>query len=141
MATIQLYDHTVTRFVTGDNTDADTYKVMLCSAATFNATHTTLAAITKTEITASDYTAGGATLTNVALATANTNDAKFDADDITWTVSTGTLTAAYGILYNDTDAGDPPLAFLNFGGNRSVTAPNTFSILWNANGIVLFNYA
>lgn len=141
MATIQLYDHTVGRFVTGANIASDTYKVMLCSAATFDATNTTLAGITKTEITASGYTAGGATLTNVTLATSTTNDAKFDADDVVWTVSTGSLTASYGILYNDTDANDPPVAFLNFGGSRSVSAPNTFSILWNANGIVLFTYA
>lgn len=139
MATIQLYDHTVGKFVRGENSASDTYRVMLCTSATFSAANTTLAEITKVEITASGYTAGGASLTGVTLNTVTTNDASFDANDVSWTVSSGDLVASYGILYNDTDANDPPVAFLDFGGARTVSAPNTFSIVWNPSGIVLFS--
>lgn len=55
---ITLYDHTVRRFSSGDNIAGDTCKVMLCSAATLNAADTTLAAITKTEISGNGGCAG-----------------------------------------------------------------------------------
>lgn len=141
MATTQLYNHTATRFVNGFNAGTDTYRLMLCSTAIFDATNTTLAGITKTEITANGYTSPGQALTSVTLNTATTNDAAFDAADVTWTVASGTMDAAYGILYNDSDANDPPVAFLDFGGMRSVSAPNTFSVIWNSSGIILFNVA
>jgi hypothetical protein len=35
--TISLYDHTAKRFADGANSTSDTYKLMLCSAATFTA--------------------------------------------------------------------------------------------------------
>jgi hypothetical protein len=35
--TISLYNHTAQRFASGDNAVADSYKLMLCTAATFNA--------------------------------------------------------------------------------------------------------
>ena len=134
---ISLYNHTTARFASGANAAGDTYKLMLCSAATFNAANTTLAGITKTEIASgTGYTTGGATLTGVAVTTVTTNDAKFDANDVSITASGGSISATGGILYNDTDADDPPVAFLSFDG--TITAPDTvpFVVQWNANGIV-----
>ena len=134
--TISLYDHTSARFASGANAVGDTYKVKLLTAATFNATHTTLAATGGTEAsTGTGYTAGGATLTNVAVTTVTTNDAKFDADDASWTASGGAITASFGIIYNDTDADDPPVAFINFDGSQSAGDGTDFLIVWNANGI------
>lgn len=134
--TISLYNHTAKRFAEGSNAPADTYKVMLCTAATFNAANTTLAGVTKTE-TASGfgYTTGGATLSNVAVTTTGTNGAKFDADDATWTASGGSITASYAILYNDTDADDPPVAFIDFGQSESAGDSTDFLIVWDSNGI------
>lgn len=136
--TISLYNHTTARFASGANAVGDTYKLMLCSAATFSAANATLASITKTEISGNGYTAGGATLANVAITTVTTNDAKFDADDVSITASGGSIAATHGILYNDTDTDDPPVAFINFDG--TITAPNgvPFVVQWNANGIVTF---
>jgi hypothetical protein len=134
--TISLYNHTAKRFGSGENAEGDTYKVMLCTAATFNASNTTLAGITKTEVTNGDgYTTGGAALTNVAVTTVTTNDAKFDADDVTWTASGGPITASFGILYNDTDANDPPVAFIDFDGSQTAGDATDFLIVWNASGI------
>lgn len=140
--TISLYEHTAKRFVDGSNSTSDTYKLMLCSAATFSGANTTLAGITKTELsTANGYTAGGATLSGVTV-TQTGNDAAFDATDVTWTASGGTLgPAAYAILYNDTDANDPPVAFVDFGGNQSAGDGTDFKVIWNASGIVTFTVA
>jgi hypothetical protein len=134
--TVSLYNHTAARFASGANAVGDTYKVMLCTAATFDATNTTLAGITKTEVANGDgYTTGGAALANVAVTTVTTNDAKFDADDATWTASGSGITASYAILYNDTDTDDPPVAFIDFGGSETASAGTDFLLVWNASGI------
>ena len=134
--TISLYNHTAARFASGANAVGDTYKVKLLTAATFDATHTTLTATGGTEAaTGTGYTAGGAALTNVAVTTVTTNDAKFDADDASWTASGGPITASFGIIYNDTDADDPPVAFINFDGSQTAGDGTDFLIVWNASGI------
>ncbi len=140
--TISLYNHTRARFGSGANAVGDTYKVKLLTAATFNATHTTLAATGGTEVAnGNGYTTGGATLANVAVTTVNTNEAKFDADDATWAASGGAITASFAILYNDTDADDPPVAFIDFDGAETAGTGTDFKIIWNANGIVTFTVA
>lgn len=134
--TISLYNHTSRRFADGSNAVADTYKVKLLTAATFDATHATLAATGGTEATAgTGYTAGGQALANVAVTTVTTNDAKFDADDLVWTASGGSIVASYAIIYNDTDTDDPPVAFIDFGGSESAGDGTDFIIVWNASGI------
>lgn len=135
--TVSLYNHTSRRFADGSNAPGDTYRAMLCTAATFDATNTTLASITKTEATAgTGYTAGGAALTNVTVTTVSTKNAKLDADDLSWLATGGSITASYCILFNDSDADDPPVAFIDFGGSQSVAAGGEFRIIWNANGIL-----
>jgi hypothetical protein len=134
--TISLYNHTAKRFAEGTNSSSDTYKVKLLTTATFDATHTTLAATGGTEAaTGTGYTAGGATLANVAVTTTGTNGAKFDADDATWTASGGSITASYAILYNDTDTDAPPVAFIDFGQSESAGDSTDFLIVWDSNGI------
>ena len=140
--TISLYNQTAKLFADGSNAVADTYKVALYTAATFDATNTTLAGVTKTEATTgTGYTAGGQALANVAVTTVTTNDAKFDADDVVWTASGGSITASYAIIYNDTDANDPPLAFIDFDGSQSAGDTTDFKVVWNANGIFTFTVA
>jgi hypothetical protein len=136
---ISLYNHTAKLFADGSLAVGDTYKVKLLSAATFDASHTTLAATGGTEATAgTGYTSGGQALANVAVTTVTTNDAKFDADDVTWTASGGSITASYAIVYNDTDADDPPLAFIDFDGSQSAGDGTDFKIVWNASGVFSF---
>jgi len=136
---INLYNHTAKLFADGSLAVGDTYKVKLLSAATFDASHTTLAATGGTEATSgTGYTSGGQALANVAVTTVTTNDAKFDADDVTWTASGGSITASYAIIYNDTDADDPPIAFVDFDGSQSAGDGTDFKIVWNASGIFTF---
>ena len=140
--TISLYNHTAKRFAEGSNAVGDTYKVKLLTAATFNATHTTLAATGGTEATTgTGYTAGGATLSGVTVTTTTTNDATFDASDVTWTASGGSISAVAAILYNDTDTDDPPVAFIDFGGTETAGDGTDFKIVWNASGIFTFTVA
>jgi len=140
--TISLYDHTAKLFADGSNAAGDTYKLKLYATATFTAADTTLAGVTGTEATTgTGYTAGGQTLANVAVTTVTTNDAKFDADDVTWTASGGSIDAAYGIIYNDTDTNDPPIAFIDLDGTQSAGDGTDFKVVWNANGIFTFTVA
>lgn len=135
---ISLYDHTAKRFADGSNAVGDTYKVKLLTAATFSAAHTTLTATGGTEVASGNgYTTGGAILTSVVVNQSG-NDAAFDAADVTWSASGGPITASYGIVYNDTDTNDPPVAFIDFGGSQSAGDGTDFKIIWNASGIVTF---
>lgn len=140
--TISLYNHTARRFADGSNAVDDTYKVKLLTAATFNATHATLAATGGTETaTGTGYTAGGPTLTGVTVTTVTTNDAAFDANDVTLSASGGAITAAYGIIYNNSDTDAPPLAFINFDGTQTAGDGTDLKIVWNASGIFTFTVA
>lgn len=140
--TFSLYNHTRARFASGANAVGDTYKVKLLTAATFNATHTTLAATGGTEhANANGYTTGGATLSNVTVTTTNTNEAKFDADDVIWTASGGSITASSGILYNATDADSPPVGFIDFGTSESAGTGTDFRVVWASAGILTFTAA
>jgi hypothetical protein len=141
--TVSIFDHTAQRFASGANASSDTYKLALYTSATYLASATTLAGITKTEVASGNgYTTGGATLASVAVTTVTTNDAKFDANDVSWTVpAAGSLAAAYGILYNDTDANDPPVLFIDFDGTQTTTDGAIFQVIWNASGIFTFTVA
>lgn len=143
--TISLYDHTTQRFASGANTASDVYKVeLLSNAATFDASHTTKTAVDNAgayEVAGNGWAAGGEALANVAISTVNTNDAKFDADDLSVTATGGDIGPAYkALLYNDTDTNDPPVAFIDFGEAKSAGDGTDFKITWNAAGIVTFTY-
>lgn len=137
--TISLYNHTAKRFASGENAVGDAYKLKLYASTAFDAAATTLASVTGEEATAgTGYTAGGQALTNVTVTVETTNDAKFDADDVTWTASGGTISAGFGVLYNDTDANDPPVAFIDFDGTQTAGNGTDFKVIWNASGIFSF---
>jgi hypothetical protein len=140
--TISLYNHTSKRFAEGSNAATDTYKLKLLTAATFDPTHTTLAATGGTETASgTGYTAGGPSLANVTVTTVTTNDAKFDADDVVLTASGGAITANCGIVYNSSDANSPPVAFIDFGETKIAGDGTDFKVIWNVNGIINFTVA
>ena len=65
------------------------------------------------------YTAGGGALTNIdPLASGTVGYTDFD--DLTFT--TATITARGAIIYNDTATGDPAVAVLDFGADKTSTA-------------------
>lgn len=135
--TFTAYNHTAKRFLDGSNDVGDTYKLMLCTTATFNAANETLAGATYVEVAqANGYTTGGETLANVAVTTVNTNEAKLDSDDVTWNASGGSITASFGIVYNDTDTNDPLVAFIDFDGSKTAGDGTPFRVVWASTGIV-----
>ena len=76
------------------------------------------------------YSAGGGTLVT-ALVSVNGTTAFVDFDDLSFTGVT--LTARGALIYNDTEAGDPSVCVLDFGGDKTATA-GTFTIQFpNAN--------
>lgn len=140
--TVSVYNHTVSRFASGANAVGDIYKINLYSALTFDATHTTKAAVdaAATQLsTANGYTQNDKALADVAVSVVSTNDAKFDATDVQWTASGGDIgPASYAMVYNDTDADDAPVCVVNFGEAKTAGTGTTFNITWNASGIFTF---
>lgn len=91
------------------------------------------------EVSGTGYTAGGASLANKAVTADNTdNEGVFDADDVSWT--TATITARAAIVYKSTGTAStsPLICYIDFGSDKVSTA-GTFTISWNAEGILNLN--
>jgi len=83
---------------------------------------------------AGGYVADGLTLANQAYTEAG-GVATFDADNISLSQDAGGFTDAYwGIIYNDTNASDMAIGFVELGGPVSEAA-GPVAINWNASGI------
>lgn len=114
-----------------------TFKVALTNSAPV-VTNTILANIT--QISAGNgYTTGGATIANVSVSETS-GVATVDGDDVTFTASGGSIANwRYAVIYNDS-ATSPADALVGYVDNGSVvTIPDgeTFTIRWNASGIVI----
>jgi len=117
--------------------DTDTIKVALCTSSyTPSATtHDFFDDITN-EVTGTNYTAGGATLTTKTL-TESGGTVTFDADDVTWAQDpAGFTTARYAILYKSTGTAStsPLIGYFNYVSNKD-NVDDDFVIRWNASGI------
>lgn len=113
--------------------EADTIKVILLNNShSFTATHNVYSDISANELsTAGGYTAGGQALASKAVTQAATT--AWDAADISWT--SATFTAYHAAIYDDTHATDDLICSIDFGGAQSVSS-GTFTIQWNASGII-----
>jgi hypothetical protein len=89
---------------------------MYTSSATMSATTTAYSATN--EVSGTGYTAKGNSLTNVN-PTSSSTTAFTDFSDTTW--SSATLTARGALIYNDSASGDPAVAVLDFGGDKTST--------------------
>jgi len=99
------------------NSTGDTFKIALyTSSATLGASTTAYTA--SNEVSGTGYTATGNTLTNVT-PTSSSTTAYTDFADTTW--SSATITANGALIYNDTEAGDPAVCVLAFGGDKTST--------------------
>ena len=86
---------------------------------------------------AGTYTAGGTSLGNLGTCvTEAAGTMTFDsATNPTWAQDGSNDTDAYwGLIYNDTDAGDLALCFVDLGGPVDMSA-GALTITWNASGI------
>jgi hypothetical protein len=102
----------------------DSFKLALyTSSATLGASTTTYT--TSNEVSGTNYTAGGNTLTSVTPTTSGTT-AICDFADLTF--GTATVTARGCLIYNDTQS-DKAVAAIDFGGDKTSTAGN-FTIVF-----------
>ena len=79
----------------------------------------TTAYTTSNEVSGTNYTAKGNTLTRVDPTTSGTT-ALTDFADTTW--SSATITARGAVIFNDSASGDPSVAVLDVGGDKTSTA-------------------
>ena len=102
----------------------NTFKLALyTNSATFTAA--TTAYTTSNEVSNSgSYSAGGGALTNVTPTSSGTT-ALTDFADLEFT--SATITARGALIYNDSAAGDPTVAVLDFGADKTSTT-GTFTI-------------
>lgn len=118
--------------------DNDTFKLSLhTSSYTFSATHDDLAATSDQLSTASGYTSGGATLASVTWGQTS-GTATFDAADVSWTASSGSLVFRRGVIYSDTSTTDKLVLSVLFDttpADITVADGNTFTVQWHASGI------
>ena len=105
---------------------------------------TTPALADYTEVTAAGtYTAGGTSLGTWATVNSQTAGVGLvdSSTNPTWAANASNDVDAYwGLLYNDTQAGDPAFAFVELGGPVDMTA-GSLTITWNASGIATLTKA
>lgn len=118
--------------------NTDTNKCMLTTVTYVpnQDTHQYKTSVTN-EVTGTNYTATGTTLTTPAITyTGGTNTFMFDTDDAVWT--TATISGIrIGVVYDSTpgtDATRPLYTYVDMGGDQTVSAAN-FTIQWAATGI------
>ena len=100
------------------NSGGSTFQLALyTSSASLGAS--TTAYTTSNEVSGTGYTAKGGALTNVTRTTSGTT-ALTDFADLTF--STATITANGALIFNDSASGDPSVAVLAFGGDKTSTA-------------------
>lgn len=122
--------------------DSDTFKVMLLSAYTYDASHQFLSDVKAagTEATSGVYSAGGPTLASVTF-TRTGNVYKMDAADTSIHASTGTNAVA-AVIYDatpGTDATRPVLGYINLDGSGGTVSVLGFA--WHTDGILTFTAA
>lgn len=90
---------------------------------------------TSNEVTSTNYTTGGLTLTSKTLTyDSATNETRLDAADPAWTAVT--FTARIAVFYKDTGVTTtaPLIAWHNFGADQTVSGAN-FTIVLDATGL------
>ena len=109
------------------NSGGSTFQIALYTdSASFTAA--TTAYTTSNEISGTNYTAKGNTLTRVDPTTSSTT-AYTDFADTSW--STATFSAMGAMIFNDSASGDPSVVILDFGALKTATA-GTFTIAFPA---------
>lgn len=136
---VTVFDEAKAYLIDGDFSSTDDIKcAILDNTTTPAAGDTTPALGDYTEVgAAGTYTAGGTSLGTLAtLVTEAAGTMTFDsATNPTWAQDASNDADAYwGLIYNDTDAGDAAIAFVDLGGPVDMTAGD-LTITWNASGI------
>jgi hypothetical protein len=112
-------------------TSPNTFKIALFTAAANIGSTTTAYTVGMTgEVSGTGYTAGGNTLVISVSPTSGNNTSSVPTAYISFTNTTwtnATFTCSGALIYNDTVAGKPSVAVLNFGATKTVSN-DTFQI-------------
>ena len=100
------------------NSGGSTFNLALYTSSASLGAGTT-AYTTSNEVSGTNYTAKGASLTRVDPSTSGTT-ALTDFADLTF--SNATVTARGALIFNDSASGDPAVCALDFGGDKTLTA-------------------
>jgi hypothetical protein len=95
------------------------FKIALYTSSATLGAATTAYSVTN-EVSGTGYTAGGNTLTISANPTTSGTTAFLDFADTTWAAAT--ITARGALIYKADGAGDPAIAVLDFGSDKTSTA-------------------
>tara|TARA_R100000687_G_C6390975_1_gene137250 strand:- start:31 stop:462 length:432 start_codon:yes stop_codon:yes gene_type:complete len=109
------------------NSGGDTFKIALYTSSASLGASTTAYSSTN-EISGTNYSAKGNTLTNVDPSSSSTT-ALTDFADTSW--STATFTARGAVIFNEDTSGDTSVLVLDFGADKTATA-GTFTIAFPA---------
>jgi hypothetical protein len=140
MASITFYNTATKDILDGTiDLDTDTIKVSLHSSTyTPSVAHDFYDDITNEMASGGGYTTGGETLASTAVTTVTTNDAMYDAANVTWASNAaGFSTARYAVIYKSTgtDSTSPLLGYIDFVSNQD-NVNNDLTIKWNTSGIL-----
>lgn len=135
---VTFFDEAKAYMIDGGWESADDIKCAVLDNTTAPAAGDTTPALADyTEVgAAGTYTAGGTSLGNLGtIVTESGGTVTFDSStNPTWAQDASNDTDAYwGLIYNDTQAGDPALAFVELGGPVDMSA-GSLTITWNASG-------
>ena len=136
---ITLFDEWLAYSEDGGWGASDTIKVAILDNTTApTASDATPALGDYTEVgTSGTYSAGGSSIGGLStLISESSGTMTFDsATNPTWAANGSNDTDAYwALIYNDTQAGDPAIGFVDLGGPIDMTA-GPLTVTWHANGI------
>jgi len=142
---LTLFNEFRSQVLTGEHdlNATDTIKVALISNSTVPTASTTTPVLADfTEVSGTNYTAGGATIGTPVVSNVSGATYKFDGDNVSWTQNAaGPTNIYYAILYNDSHVSDMAFAFIDMTVDSGTTpislAAGNISINWNASGIFL----
>lgn len=136
---VTVFDEAKAYMIDGDWTSTDDIKVAILDNTTTPAAGDTTPALGDyTQVgSAGSYVAGGTSIgTLTACITEAAGTMTFDsATNPSWAQNASNDVDAYwALIYNDTQAGDPAIAFVDLGGPVDMSA-GALTITWNASGI------
>ena len=140
-----IYNKAKVRILSGEMNLAsggNSLKVALVYGYTPNIdTHENWADVSASQVSGTNYAAGGVAVTGQAVTQDNTNDnAKFDINDPAWTSLTITTpanaTPSHAILYNDTHANDALICYWEV---TTVTNGGNYTLQINTAGVFTFS--
>lgn len=131
-----VYNYFKARAVDGSmDLDGDTIKCALVTSAytpDIDAHHY-FSSVTN-EVSGTNYTAGGSTLSGNVVAEVDASDwAKFDASDVTW--ASAYISARAAVLYDTTAGPNILIAYVDFGATKTASGGD-FVIQWASDGIM-----